>query len=172
MKNVDEVAKSIDCEEESKYVVKITVYIHGVKDTVAERLEAHEFCSTARRVSCWFESHQQQSTFFLFFLFLFFSFQFFESSFFTLHLFSFFSHSTVFEKTRNLNRIPKYTFVGEGGDVVKIKIRSEKKHVNFYFPQNHCKCSTNYCQMLFLGYPKLGYLIKIKDFYNMCRFWR
>ena len=88
--NVDEVAKSIDCEEESKYVVKITVYIQGVKDTVAERLEAHEFCSTARRVSCWFESHQQQSTFFLFFLFLFFSFQFFESSFFTLHLFSFF----------------------------------------------------------------------------------
>ena len=34
----------------------------------------------------------------------------------------------------------------------------------FYFPQNHCKCSTNYCQMLFLGYPKLGYFIKIKAF--------
>ena len=70
--NVDEVAKSIDCEEESKYVVKITVYIQSVQDTVVERLEAHEFCSTARRVSCWFESHQQQSTFFLSFSFSFF----------------------------------------------------------------------------------------------------
>ena len=73
---------------------------HAVKVMVAERLEAHGFCSTARGASCWFESHSQQSTFFFFyFLFLFFYFS-------SLSFLFLLSHSTVFEKTRNhLNRM-------------------------------------------------------------------
>ena len=64
-------------------------------------------------------------------------------------------------KTRNhLNRIPEHTFVGEGGggggwgggggENNSLKF-DRKKHATLYFPQDHCKCSTNFCQMLFLA---------------------
>ena len=46
----------------TRYILFYCCFCHPccVLDTEAERLEAHDFCSTARRVRCWFESHPQQ----------------------------------------------------------------------------------------------------------------